>query len=400
MVPIIAAPIISRLYTPTDLGKYALYSSIITIAINIVCLKFDQAIVLPKNKFEGNRLFKLAMVSSQFFATLTLVLLLLAKGLVFLGIIDDFSNWWFLLSIHIYILGIYQASNYFVNRLKLYSALGRSRIYNGIFYTLFQLSFFKLNELGLVLSLFLSRSIASVFLLKKVIKNSHVQRSSVTKYKPVFSLYDKILAKKYKDFPLYSMPNTLLNSTSNQLPIFLLQSFYSAQITGLYSWANRIIQIPMGFVISSMQQVFYQEVAARVADGKSIYGFVVKTYKKLFVIGIVPYTVVFIFAPQIFSFIFGEQWTQAGVYTRYLIPWLFVVFMNSPITGIVPILGKQKSYFINELILFVLRGIALCTGYFIFNDESISIILFGIVGFAYNIFLLFYLLRFAKYESV
>lgn len=400
VIPIAVSPIISRLYTPDEIGTFALYSSVIAVSINIVCLKFDQAIVLPAKLYEAKRIFSIGLKVSLWISILTFLVLALLKVFVLLRVMTDFSNWWFLLCVHLYFLGIFQANTYFLNRIKAYDVISNSRIFNGVLYSFLQVTLFKFQELGLVLSLFTSRIVTSIYLFWNTGKKDGNMKRSLLDKKYRFTLFDKALMKKHKDFPIYSTSNSLLNSASNQLPVFLLQYFYSAQVTGLYSWANRIIQIPMGFIISSVQQVFYQEVARKISEGSEIYGLVKKTYKKLLFVGIVPYTLAFLFAPQIFSWFFGSQWTQAGEYTRYLIPWLFVVFLNSPITGIVPALGKQKAYFINELILFFLRAIALALGYFIWNNERLSIAFFGLIGFLYNIYLFFYLLKFAKNESL
>jgi len=211
-----------------------------------------------------------------------------------------------------------------------------------------------------------------------------------------FTRIEKILMKKYKDFLIFGTSITTLNNTSNQLPIILLQSLYSMQSAGIYSWANRIIQMPTGLITQAVNQVFYQDVSERISEKKPILNLVQSTTKKIFFIGIIPYAILFILAPQIFGFVFGNKWILAGEYTRCLIPWLFVSFLNSPITGVISAYGKQKMHFYNEITLLIFRFLSLILGYLIWKDAFMSVLLFGIVGFIYSIYMYFYLLKIVK----
>ncbi|MBK6912263.1 MAG: hypothetical protein IPH11_00740 [Ignavibacteriales bacterium] len=49
--------------------------------------------------------------------------------------------------------------------------------------------------------------------------------------------------------------------------------------------------------------------------------------------------------PQIFAFVFGERWREAGVYSQYLTPWLLMNFVLSPISSVPMILGQTKKIF-------------------------------------------------------
>lgn len=247
--------------------------------------------------------------------------------------------------------------------------------------------------MGLVLGRFISVLLSSLYLFT-------TSRKKSPKLLPLKSSELKKILKNNKDFPLYTMPNAALNSISNNLPIYLLESFYSAKITGFYSWSVKIIQGPMGMISSSIQQVFFRKASQLYGEKGDLYSLTKKMYKRLFLIGILPYLIIFIFAQDIFAFVFGEQWRVAGEYTTYLIPWFFVMFLNSPISSLVLILNKQKTYLIFEVLLFIFRGASIFFGYYYFKEAKISIILYGIVGgLVFNLTLLFILLKISKNAS-
>jgi len=396
ILPIIVAPIISRLFSPDQIGEFAFYSSIITICIGLVTLNIDRAIVLPANNNEAKKLIIIALKISLRLSILTLIVLILLKTLSFLNIIKDFQWWWFLLCIHIFILGIFQVGNYTLSRYKLFRELGKSRVYNGLSYSLLQMCSYKLKSFGLVSSLFLSRFFSSINYFVHMKKNGDLNFKVLIGLPSKFTRIEKILMKKYKDFLIFGTSITTLNNISNQLPIILLQSLYSMQSAGIYSWANRIIQMPTGLITQAVNQVFYQDVSERISEKKPILNLVQSTTKKIFFIGIIPYAILFILAPQIFGFVFGNKWILAGEYTRCLIPWLFVSFLNSPITGVISAYGKQKMHFYNEITLLIFRFLSLILGYLIWKDAFMSVLLFGIVGFIYSIYMYFYLLKIVK----
>ena len=209
----------------------------------------------------------------------------------------------------------------------------------------------------------------------------------------------RVSLNENKEYPLYAMPNAVLNAISNNLPLYLLEFFYSAKITGFYSWAVRIIQGPMGMLTASIQQVFFRNASELYNNKGDLYSLTVKMYKRLFLIGIVPYIFIFFFAPDIFSFVFGKEWRIAGEYTSYLVPWFFVMFLNSPVSSLILILKKQKAYFMFEIALFAFRGLSLFAGYYFFKQAKYSIILYGAVGLLFNLLLLFILLRISKNAS-
>jgi len=306
--------------------------------------------------------------------------------------LSSLSNWILLIPISSFFLASFQTYNYWLNRNDNYISISKGKVLQGVVTGFVQVTSSILGSLGLVLGRFLSLLLSSLYLFI-------ASRKKSPKLLPLKSEELKKTLKKHKDFPKYTMPNAALNAISNNLPIYLLENFYSAKITGFYSWAVKIIQGPMGMISSSIQQVFFRKASELYNKNGNLYALTLKMYKRLFLIGIIPYVIIFIFAQDLFGFIFGSEWRIAGEYTSYLTPWFFVMFLNSPISSLVLILNKQKVYLIFEILLFVFRGLSLFVGYFYFNEAKASVILYGIVGLAFNIILLFILLKISKNAS-
>ena len=64
VIPLIALPLVSRLFDPADFGVATLFLSISTIFGIILTLHYDRAIVLLKDAAAANRIMAIAVTSS------------------------------------------------------------------------------------------------------------------------------------------------------------------------------------------------------------------------------------------------------------------------------------------------------------------------------------------------
>jgi O-antigen/teichoic acid export membrane protein len=85
-------------------------------------------------------------------------------------------------------------------------------------------------------------------------------------------------------------------------------------------------------------------------------------------------------APELFALVFGERWADSGLYAQWLCPWLFMVFVCSPLTRLPLILERQKSELVFQIILLFARGAALIMGG-VAQDVVLAIAVFAGAGF-------------------
>jgi O-antigen/teichoic acid export membrane protein len=95
-------------------------------------------------------------------------------------------------------------------------------------------------------------------------------------------------------------------------------------------------------------------------DPSALYSLFNRTAARLLLVGLVPAVVLIAAGPQLFSFVFGPDWVQAGVYARYLAPGLLVQLVTSPLAATTTILERQGL----QLLVDVLR-VALVVGTFV-----------------------------------
>lgn len=394
IIPVIVSPIITRLYTPEEFGIFAFYFTFAGVLSSISMGKYDLAVILPKRKTDAKILVNIVVLISVLSTILfSLIFIIFHSKILELFNLTNVKSRFSLLLIILLMLSynLYRIFDVWFNRLKEFPLMAKGKITQKTVTILFQLTFSFLGHTALSFGRMFGLGItALIFWFKsgefKIQKNIP---------KKTYSHYYRV-AHEYKKFPLYSLPSTLANKLSNNLPNLLLGKLFSFEATGFYSWSFRIIGSPMNIITLAMGQIFYKKAADLKNSGTYLFPLVKSTYKKLFTIGFVPFLLLGLFAPAIFGFVFGENWTQAGTYTQILLPWLFLVFLNSPISSILLVLEKQREFFIYETVLLVARFIVFVFGGLILKNQMATIALYSGIGLSFSIFLLFYILKTTK----
>jgi O-antigen/teichoic acid export membrane protein len=195
------------------------------------------------------------------------------------------------------------------------------------------------------------------------------------------------LGKRYQNFPKYSMWATLANSLSQNLTNILISSFYSVATLGFYSLVQRVLGIPSSLIGGAVGQVFFQQATKEKQEtGRSIKSFK-STIKKLFIIGIPFFGILFFIIEDLFTIVFGKEWQVAGKYAQLTIPLFFIKFISSTMSSILIIYEKQK----NELMINILL-MTTSIGLMLYFKEFNTFLFFFTIAMVMNyiIFLLYY----------
>ncbi len=185
------------------------------------------------------------------------------------------------------------------------------------------------------------------------------------------------LAKRYKDFPKYQAPHAMLNTFSSYIPVYMFTPFFGLGVVGLYALSTRIVFAPMMILAGASAKVYNQKVTQLYHAKGDAYGFTVRLLKSLFKKIMIPFLIIVVFAPDIFAFIFGEEWREAGVYTQILSLWLLLNISVSTVSFIPSLIQQQKKAFIVSIIQVLLLITSITIGIF-FDDVYIALGLFTI----------------------
>ncbi len=385
-ITLLISPILSRLFTPHDFGVFGTFLSIVSAIALIASLRYEIAIVLPKKEDVAINLLALAALLTLIISTLSFIGVLLFKyfypGYEFID--QDLKFLLYFIPVLILFIGFYQILNNYANRLKKYRSIVNYRVSNSLVSSSVNIAMggMKFGSIGLLLGAILGNGISIVIFFKEMYKDIKEQAGFISKGKM------KEIAFSYKEFPLVNSFQSISDMLQINGIIYFIIYFFNSFIVGSFSYALRILQAPMNLLGSAMAQIFYQQASELKNNGENLKDIVKKTMIKSALTGLPIFLAIIFFGPQLFAFVFGETWREAGVYARILSPMLFFDFIRSPVSQVPLIIGRQKRLFSISLIGNFILIISMLYGGIFVHDIVKGLLMFTVLQSLYTIILL------------
>jgi O-antigen/teichoic acid export membrane protein len=156
--------------------------------------------------------------------------------------------------------------------------------------------------------------------------------------------------------------------------------------------------MPSALIGGAIGQVFFQQATKEKHEtGRAINSFN-STIKKLLIIGIPSFGILFFIVEDLFAFVFGEEWRIAGVYAQIVVPLFFVRFVVATVSNTNNIFELQKVSLIWQIILLILSISCLyISNLYLFDFKSFLVLLVSIISIHYII--LFLILKRVSYKG-
>lgn len=391
-LPFLISPILTRMYSPDEFGILAFYMAAIAIVGVASTGRYELAILLPKLDSEAYNLAGFSAILSFGISVVAFLLLIISGDpiLDFFGF-SSMTTLYYTIPAGIFAYGLFQISTFLLNRIRNYKALASAKIARSGGVSVGQLlfGFSGFYSFGLVFGKLLGE-LSSALYARWLASKNHAFKNSRLSW-----IVMKAEAITYREMPKVNAPHAVSTTLNNQLPNMLLAGFFSPAVAGFYNLSFRICYAPVMLVSSSVYQVYSRSVSENQKKGEDIHRFTLSIVKKLSLTAIIPFSILFIFAPPLFEFIFGTDWRVAGFYSQLLAPMLFLVFIVSPITYIPILMGYQRKAFVLDILYLTLRTGALFTGYLLGNATT-AIVAFSGAGVLFQIYLLYWLLSLTR----
>jgi O-antigen/teichoic acid export membrane protein len=326
-VPLLLMPVLSRLYTPVDLGILALIVSIATIMAPLSTGRYELAIMLPKNEADAQAIAGLAITLAVIVASLAFLLSIVAiPRLQAMGKLDPHGVWLYCAPLLAFAISVGQTGNVLVNRRGGYGRIARAgisqQLVNGICATLFGLV--VSSPLGLVTGRVMGALTYTATFGTDVVE---ALRGFGRRWHVTDALRE---ARRYRQFAFFNMPYSLLGGFSRDFLVYAFTAFRDVAAAGQFGLARLLLNAPTSLLAASLSQVFYQQ--AVVNGGSDAFRRVTSSMLQATVVGIVPACgVLALWGPDVFAVAFGERWREAGLFASYLAaPLAFGVLTSWP----------------------------------------------------------------------
>jgi O-antigen/teichoic acid export membrane protein len=395
LIPIISLPFLVKLYSPEQFGQVTLYTVFLIIFSNILSLKYDQAILVSKNKDETITLF-LSSLTLTIFSSISILTLVLLSSLFLNFSLDN------IVLIFFGIIFQFLTSTIFIyhNRNMNISFMNLSKTLPLILYVLvaFTLPFFNLDlNQPLVYTRLISLFISSIVLIFGIYSDFSNYSFSIEKSKKVL--------QEYINYPKNILPSKALNMISkNSIDIFISILFGNA-ILGIFSISRRIVSIPEMVISRPLETYFRRKVFTNNSlNTKKLKTTFFKYFKNISISSLFVYLSLVFIAPEILPYIFtGKEWGDIIPVVTVLSLGYTVSFVVVPFMSVFRILKIEKYEMIFQTVFFFAISI-LFTSVIVFDLKyNYFLELFNlqrIIVFVFCIILILKLILKKEYERV
>lgn len=390
VISMLFSPIITRLYGPEAFGVLGVFVSLIAIVTTIAALTYPIAIVLPKEDSDAKGIIKLSLYIALAMSTLmALILALFGAEIINILQIEVLSPYLLLIPLVMFFAAGRQVTEQWLIRKKQFKvtakvAVAQAFIVNstnsgaGLFYPVGATLIF-ISTIGHSLHmLMLAWGARTTYLAAASNKESEQQETAT-------SIID--LAKNHSDFPIYRGPQVFIAAVTQSMPVLLLTALFGPAAAGFYAIGLKVLGLPSQLIGKAVGDVFYPRIAEAAQKSENISKLLTKATLLLAAVGLIPFGMVIVFGPWLFSFVFGANWEVAGVYASWIALWSYALFISNPSIKTLPVLSEQRFHLIFTIFNIIFRGSALMIGGFIFKSDVVGVALFGISGAVLSIVL-------------
>tara|TARA_B100000787_G_C16194803_1_gene299978 strand:- start:2225 stop:3460 length:1236 start_codon:yes stop_codon:yes gene_type:complete len=340
IIPVLISPAISRIYSVEDIGVQGVVYSIVGFCWIFSTLRYDNVIIIDRliNPIRNFITVKKITVITSIFLTVIIIL--------FINQLSEYFNLneplvLLMVPLIVYINASYELLIIYNNRVQNFDNIAKIKVSQSSISGIFQLvfGFMGLNYFGLILAPLISKFVP--YFKSKLFRIFFI--------KPKLYKKDFILIDKYKKFPLFDLPSSLINNLSLQLPIILLASNYSLVVSGAYFMTQRVLQIPINLFSHSFLEVFKE----KICDAKNQFKLrklMLDSLILILFVSFVPFVLLFIFVEDLIVIFLGENWIMAAKFGKILVPSLFFKFISYPLSYIILLKQKQQINLVFNII--------------------------------------------------
>ena len=349
---LLSAPILTRLYTPTDFGLLAVYIAIVTFFSMIVFLRYELAIALSRSVTTTLAVLKLCFMLGGIISLIILGALYgLNDNIIMLLSGSEYKLSLWLIPVAACALSLLSLCRFWLVKAGRFDIMALSRGSVSLVLIAVQLvgGLLKIGAIGLIVGHLIGNLLTALALLGIVFK------------KYIFALRSirlsnvKKVAVRYFNFPKY-----IVLSDGLLTPV-VIASVFSVGYAGLFALAYRCALAPVALIAESCGKVFMSRSLALKADER-LPTFVMTSYLALNRIAIIPLLLIGLVSDDLVIFIFGRDWSESGLYITLLIPTIAAIFIFVPVMTLFLVLELQKMELRFQSLILTFRMVGLLTG--------------------------------------
>ncbi len=351
-----AYPLLTRLYAPAEFGDFLFYSGLTVILGSVAAFKMDGAILAGKVEDIA--------VLKRLGAVFVLAIALGAEAVTLIA-------WWLMPSaawlqekqmvllvfpVGLCAQGIFSLATAEATREKRYGAFVASQVAVSVTSLLIQIvgGLSSLGLMSLIAGDILSRCAGigmlgfSLRLRGLVIFRERLRFSG--------------LLHRYRNYPAMLTPAALLNMGAQQIQNLLFPVLFGSALAGQFALASRVVNSPVGLTSSAISNVFAGEAASLGQDEEALGTMTLHALGLTTACALPMMVVTALLAPEVFAWLFGARWEQAGVFAAILAAGLSAALVSSPLSSLIMLRNSLQTAVYFSLAELLVRSLPFAIG--------------------------------------
>jgi O-antigen/teichoic acid export membrane protein len=347
-VGIILSPVLTRLYTPSDLGVLGLFLSFVSVATVATSMSYELGIVSAPTNEQATHLTWASMLLSVPVSLLLSAFLYMVMHFKWLGFgaLPGYSV--ALMAATLLLIATFSNLRYWAIRQERFRIVARTSVFQQTTRSISQvaLGFLGAGPMGLLFGEMIGRGagIGSLF------RNAWPALKNAAASARTRDL--KAALVQNRNLAMYSMPSSVIDSLAGSILVPLIIQLYGPAMGGEFALTRRVLAVPLALIATSVADTFHSRMAVYAREKpEQMLGLFARTSVGLFLLGLGPALILFFGGERIFAVAFGQRWSIAGTLAGISAPFFLAQMVVSPLSRLVFVLRGQKSKFVYDLIL-------------------------------------------------
>jgi O-antigen/teichoic acid export membrane protein len=339
LISVATLPVVTRFYSPVDMGRYGLVLAFLNFATVAACLRYDSAVLTPKRLTEAAYLATGAlMLCVPVTALASIVVWAMIRGRA-MGYGALPTSVVPAIAVALLAMNLFSIFRSLALRGHFFTAVSRVTVYQNLARAAAQvvLGASGAGWAGLVVGEIAGRLAGVSTLIRK---SGRYVRAVIRRW-DWRVMRDTLYA--YRKFPLYSLPSSIIDTSTVTLLLPLVSQLYGTAAAGQLALAQRALALPSVLIGASFADAFHTKLArsirTRPEEARILFR---DTTRTILGIALIPTAVLLACGPIAFSLVFGAQWRQAGEIGRALAFSLLAQLVVSPLSRAVFVLSGQE----------------------------------------------------------
>jgi O-antigen/teichoic acid export membrane protein len=374
-LPLLIAPLLTRLYTPEAFGLQTLFMGLTASLAVLATWRMDVAVVLPESDREASTLVAFVLCA------IAAVTVLVALALPF---IDSFNGralpheWRWMLPLMVAATALSQLSIGLASRRHEFRRVAASNVGNQAGYASVALGIGVAGGWlpGLALAKLVGQLLATLWL---------AARQFGTLLAAPAHLGSGVAAavRKYRQFIVFNTPYSLAGSVARDAPVYLFTFLAAVGSAGHFGLARTVLLAPTLLTSNALSQVFFREAVALRGTPR-----LQQLTLALLRFGLLSAAPLFAFCAiwgdAVFATLFGDGWRTAGVYAMLMAPAAWMSVQTGWPERLFEVSMRQDVSFAVQLGSDLVTALAFGAAYVVTRDAVVAVGVFAVCNVLYH----------------